>query len=38
MGLTPADRSKLSVPVEEKPNPFADLAAQGRELNKRRPN
>jgi hypothetical protein len=32
MGLTPADRSRVAVPkpAEETPDPFAELAAQGR--------
>ena len=32
MGMTPADRSRLSAPVQKKRNPFEDLAAQGRKL------
>jgi hypothetical protein len=36
MGMTPADRSKLSVPVEKpKNNPWAEFAAKTRELNAR---
>jgi len=32
MGMTPADRSKLSIPVEEPKNKFADLARDARKL------
>jgi len=32
LGMTPADRSKLSVPTEKPKNAFADLAAQAQAL------
>ena len=33
LGMTPADRSKLSVPVEKPKNPFAEFAEETRKLN-----
>ena len=34
-GMTPADRSKLSVPTEKPKNKWAELAQAGRQLNSR---